>query len=623
METPLLDEQQRSWLENLTTTETEERYQRRARLLLFYDRGLATREVARAAGLSPSRVRFWRRQFQQHGLSIFPEPLFQHDPVSDSTAATEANNPQIDSAAMQVELRLHKKQHILSLALALFDATQPLKDLGESARELLEIGVHLALLREKRKSLRRFRQMQEWLAQGGLQRLLSNQESQGAHSEVPVEDRQVLAWIATLPQAKRKNGAYDAAVLPNDRRSQSFALAAILHTALALDNSDRQETFIQQVSRSGGQLRVTVKGPSAKGDAAAARQTKGLWRQAGYPHMQILTADQLAAWQKRFPPLPQPMQAIGLQPDDPMAEAGRKVLRFHFAEMLSHEEGTRLGADIEDLHDMRVATRRMRAAFEVFSNAFQSKAIKPHLKGLRATGRALGHVRDLDVFMEKAQKYLETLPDEQRNGLDPLLTHWQEMRESTRLEMLAHLDSQAYQDFKQEFNLFLNTPGAGAAEALADGPNPNRVCEVAPVLIYTCLASVRAYNASLDQASVEQLHALRIEFKKFRYTLEFFREVLGESAKTVISDVKKLQDHLGDLNDAVVATHILTDFLANWEAQQAQLPITERQNPQSIVAYLAARHDERHHLMVTFQEAWEKFNRPGLRQDLALAISVL
>ncbi len=89
-------------------------------------------------------------------------------------------------------------------------------------------------------------------------------------------------------------------------------------------------------------------------------------------------------------PFPQPAEKIGILPDDSLAEAGRKVMRYHFAQMLRHEEGTRLGEDIEALHDMRVATRRLRAAFEVFGEAFEPDALKPHLKGLRATGRALG-----------------------------------------------------------------------------------------------------------------------------------------------------------------------------------------------------------------------------------------
>ena len=72
-------------------------------------------------------------------------------------------------------------------------------------------------------------------------------------------------------------------------------------------------------------------------------------------------------------PYPQPRQIIGISPDDTLAEAGKKVWLYYFAEMLCHESGTILGENIEELHDMRVATRRMRSAFDIFSPAFDAK----------------------------------------------------------------------------------------------------------------------------------------------------------------------------------------------------------------------------------------------------------
>jgi CHAD domain-containing protein len=207
--------------------------------------------------------------------------------------------------------------------------------------------------------------------------------------------------------------------------------------------------------------------------------------------------------------------------------------------------------------------------------------------------------------------------------LDPLLHVWQEEREQARTEMNTYLVSEAYQEFKLKFNRFLQTPGDGALAIAQDHPVPTLVREIAPVLIYNRLAAVRAYESVLAHASIEQMHALRIEYKKLRYTVEYFREVLGEQSKEVINDIKKLQDHLGDLNDADVATNILRGFLDGWDARQAGLPVSERQNPEAIVGYLAARHAERHRLMVTFQKAWEFFLRLEFRQNLALAISVL
>jgi len=105
--------------------------------------------------------------------------------------------------------------------------------------------------------------------------------------------------------------------------------------------------------------------------------------------------------------------------------------------------------------------------------------------------------------------------------------------------------------------------------------------------------------------------------------VEYFREVLGPEAKSVIEVIKKLQDHLGDLNDADVATRLLRGFLDDWDAQQEGLPISERQNPGGIIAYLAYQHAQRHELMVTFQQAWNEFASPEFRQALAMAIAVL
>ena len=91
-------------------------------------------------------------------------------------------------------------------------------------------------------------------------------------------------------------------------------------------------------------------------------------------------------------PYPKPMSSVGIQPDDTLAEAGRKVWLYHFALMVNHEQGTIQGDDEEELHDMRVATRRMRSAFDIFSPAFDQKVIKRYLIGLQKVGRVLGKV---------------------------------------------------------------------------------------------------------------------------------------------------------------------------------------------------------------------------------------
>jgi CHAD domain-containing protein/uncharacterized protein YjbK len=315
--------------------------------------------------------------------------------------------------------------------------------------------------------------------------------------------------------------------------------------------------------------------------------------------------------------------SIGLEPPDTLAEAGRKVLGFHFARMLQHEPGTRQGDDIEALHDMRVATRRMRAAFRVFGDAFSKKVRESLLTGLKVTGRALGPVRDLDVFIETLQAYQQSLPEDEQTSLQPLLDVWLSEREQARQKMLAYLDSRKYLKFKQYLLKFVTTEGLGA-KAIPDGiPVPYQLRHLVPGLIYDRYEAVHAYEVVLDNATIDTLHQLRIAFKQLRYALEFFEEILGDEGEKVIKEVKNLQDHLGNLNDAHVASELLRDFLVKWDQHQLHLPLDQRESPVHLVTYLNTRLADRQRLIVTFPKAWGRFNRPSFRRNLALAISVL
>ncbi len=322
-------------------------------------------------------------------------------------------------------------------------------------------------------------------------------------------------------------------------------------------------------------------------------------------------------------PYPELREKIGIQPGDPMAEAGRKIWSYYFAQMISHEEGTLLGEDLDELHDMRVATRRMRTAFDIFNPAFEAKTMKRHLKGLRTIGRVLGQVRDMDVLLESALAYQGKLKENDQPGLEPLIADWSATIAKQRTKMTEHMQSKEYQDFKHMFNRFLQAadpiePTDRFAEAKGA-----LLRDTVPVLVYSRYATVRAYEGIVYTASITQLHALRIEFKKFRYTLEYFREILGEGIGAAINEIRQLQDHLGELHDADVGCQLVRSFLKQWDDKQALKPILERVNPEPIVTYLAYLHDERYRLTSSFPVLWRKFSRPEFRQRIAQAISQL
>jgi CHAD domain-containing protein len=315
-----------------------------------------------------------------------------------------------------------------------------------------------------------------------------------------------------------------------------------------------------------------------------------------------------------------------------MSEAGRKTFRFHFRRMLYNEPGTRLGEDIEALHDMRVATRRMRAAFQVFAEYYEPKAVAPYQKGLKRTGRALGAVRDLDVFRERTQAYLDTLPPSQQGGLEDFLSVLELQRETARERMIAYLDGEKYLRFTNQFGQFVETEGMGSLAPTfnGDAPRPYHVWHVAPMAVYQRLANVRAYDewVTIPDPPVARLHALRIACKRLRYTLEFFREVLGPDTKELIEEVVVLQDHLGDLQDAVVASGILRDFLiwGTWGPSGAD---SSRPSPAvqviapGVAAYLAAKQSDLQYLLDTFPQEWQRLTGPDFSQRVADAVSVL
>jgi CHAD domain-containing protein/transposase-like protein len=318
-------------------------------------------------------------------------------------------------------------------------------------------------------------------------------------------------------------------------------------------------------------------------------------------------------------------ETVGMSPDDAMVEAGRKVLLFHFERMLLNEPGSRAGDDIEAVHDMRVATRRMRSACRLFDPFFKSSAIKPFVRELRRIARTLGEVRDLDVSIDKAQTFMADNPD---YDLEPLLINWRKRRNKARRNLIDELDSKRCARFVEAFHAFLVKPGKGAKALPApDSAVPYRVRHIAPRLIYEYYEQLRAYgpvlDGAIDEAALQTLHALRIDFKRFRYALEFFEEVLGPEARHVIEETKVMQDHLGDLNDTRVAGESLRAFVDRHNQKYSGVPIFLRPNITGVIQYAIAKENEQQQLLDTFGAAWTAFNRDAVRRDLALAVSIL
>jgi CHAD domain-containing protein len=297
-------------------------------------------------------------------------------------------------------------------------------------------------------------------------------------------------------------------------------------------------------------------------------------------------------------------------PDDNMAEAGRKILLAEFVAMLQHETGSRSGEDIEDVHHMRVATRRMRSLFRLLRPYYKRSSTRTFTTELRHLAWTLGAVRDLDVLIDDVRTYQATLKAPQQADLQQAIDELDKQRENVRHELVDLLDSRLYRRLLKDFSKFLTTSGDGAKAIPKDEVLPIQVRHILPIIIYHRLAAVRAYDSVLAEADAPTLHALRIELKQLRYTLSLFSEVLGPQAAEFIEEVKNLQDCLGHMNDAVIARAYLSDFLKDSHLA-------------ALTEYLASLEEKEIALKGQLFELWTQFNTRKVQQKLSTAILAL
>ena len=305
----------------------------------------------------------------------------------------------------------------------------------------------------------------------------------------------------------------------------------------------------------------------------------------------------------------------GVTADDHVAEAGRKVMRFHLARMLDQEPGVRAGIEAEAVHKMRVATRRQRAAWRVFGEAFRKRRTKRYRDGLREIARRLGAVRDLDVQLEAADAYRADMPVAEQRALEPLLSAWRQHRDDARALLLRELDSPAYQRWLDDYLDFVRTEGAAVVPVAA--VEPHRVRDTAPSRIWTAYEGVRGYESVLRWADVPTLHELRIAGKWLRYTMEFSREALGSEADPLIERVTALQDHLGLMNDADVTASMTRTFLVE---QAGDLSLLESA---AIGRYLVDREKEVARLRRTIGATWRGVAGLRFRRTLGRVVAGL
>lgn len=133
-----------------------------------------------------------------------------------------------------------------------------------------------------------------------------------------------------------------------------------------------------------------------------------------------------------------------------------KILNTRLSEMASFEKGTIAGKDIEYLHNMRVASRRIQAVLKAFRKFYPQKKFKKEYETLRSLIRALGIVRHYDVFISLLEKYNNTLEPVMRNSMEFLIIQQKSHRAQKRTELVSIIRLLNRGRFKENFREFIS-----------------------------------------------------------------------------------------------------------------------------------------------------------------------
>jgi CHAD domain-containing protein len=243
-----------------------------------------------------------------------------------------------------------------------------------------------------------------------------------------------------------------------------------------------------------------------------------------------------------------PAEAEAPRKDAPAVEHLRAYLRTQLAEIERHDPAVRVGSDPEDLHKLRVAVRRSRAALREARTLLgdeQGGALRSELKWF---GGQLGPARDLDVLVARLRTVVAELDGPDAVPAGKIVMQLEAEREGAQTELLATLDSPRYAELLATLEQLVDAPPVATSDVSLEKVTRREYRRLERL--------VKALGVA---PSNDALHRVRIQAKRLRYATELSSQLLGKDGRKVVAAAKKFQDVVGAHQDAVVAEeHIRT-----------------------------------------------------------------
>jgi len=314
-----------------------------------------------------------------------------------------------------------------------------------------------------------------------------------------------------------------------------------------------------------------------------------------------------------------------------MASAKPGGRTYAAEEMLKHLEsvreriaGVRTAEDVEDVHQMRVATRRLRTAMALFGDFLPDKKTKRWFKAIRRVTRALGDARDTDVKIEFLDRHLASLREKQLSAFVPgverlrlRLTQRRDRFQAKVVKAMDRLQSSGVLEAMTGALMEIQVQARLGRDEAFDPEHQRQAARRSILHRLRRLLIFEPYVASPD--SVEQHHRMRIAAKRFRYALESYAPWYEGALKPFVRLGKQIQSRLGDIHDADVWIKFLPEFLDR-EARRHQAFFGHRRGfakiRRGIEHLLEDRRQHRRDLHKQFAAYWENHATDATWQDL-------
>jgi len=236
------------------------------------------------------------------------------------------------------------------------------------------------------------------------------------------------------------------------------------------------------------------------------------------------------------------------------------ALRPHIDDLAKSAERILKRRDMEDIHDLRVASRRIRAVLDAFDDCLPKKQLKKWKNDVRSITKSYGKVRDIDVQLDLINEVYSEAEDKKiKSGLRRIRLRLEQKRkanqEKTAKKAGLLLKSSVIIDISNWVQTILSV-GYGDIEYSPE------LFQLGYKQIQSRLDEFLFYEVFIfDKNRVEELHSMRISAKKLRYSLEVFSDLYQHETDFALAVTKETQDYLGDIHDCDVWVEFLPKFM--------------------------------------------------------------